>query len=152
MHHKVSVPCWFPFLIYKPGSPWDYHNQKSIRQSPKNPGRGSRLPEHTDGSGDYVILETSVWRENLDCSLQGRLLNLFSIIKGFPKETKYQTPPQVRTGHCQSLDRSPGGAFQLPSRAYHGVCNNKYGGTWSVSCFLPLCCFHWLSPCVSEFL
>ena len=59
MHHKVSVPCWFLLLIYKPGALWDCFNQKAIKQSPKKPGGGSRLLEHTDGSGVYLIIENN---------------------------------------------------------------------------------------------
>lgn len=96
-----------------------YH-QKSIRRSPRKPGRGSGLLGHTDSSGIYLTPGTSIWNETEFGQLSaGAVFVCSATSTGFPGESNYQTPTRVRQG----IVRAPMGVqekFQVPGRGLPG--------------------------------
>lgn len=152
MHHEVSVPCWFPFLVDKLGSPWDSDDQKSIRQSPKKPGRGSRLPEQTDGPGIDVQKHVLGERLRIWTALCRGCCWVCSVTL-----TEFQKKPNIRqlTGLCIALNRAQKelsfahvgpakvhGATNMAAWGVHAVCN------LIASSVLP----HWLPLGISSFV
>lgn len=98
MHHKVNVPCWLPLPENKLGSLRDHYNQKSIRQSPWKPGKGSWLLGYTEGFRT-VEAEASIWN-NMIWTAPWR--SHFGVCSDIPTDflepTRHQASRKYETG------------------------------------------------------